>query len=111
MKTYLRIYASVLVCLLFAVSAFAGDPVPDVTLTLTNTSTGAVIHTKTDASGDFTTSLESGTYTVCVSYADCVKAASVQSAPVGGKAPVTADTRSFTSGRFCFISGPIAMDV
>lgn len=101
MKTYLRIFALVLLAHFFLVTAaLAGDPIPGVDVALTNTSTGMVVHTKTDDNGAFDASLAPGTYTVSISYADCAKACAAQASQAGGKAPATADSRSYTAGKF-----------
>ena len=99
MNMKFRLLAILLASFFFTNSAFAGDPIPGVDVHLSNTATGAVIHAKTDASGAFTVSLGAGTYTVSVSYAECVKATTAP--PQNGtNTPNSGDRRSYTAGKF-----------
>jgi hypothetical protein len=71
---------------------FAGDPVPGIDVKVTNTATGAVMTTRTDANGLFSITLEQGKYTVCISHEACAKAINTKG--------TGAVVRSYSAGHF-----------
>src|SRR4051812_21755709 len=91
MKKYLSV-AIVLSLLAISSVAFAGDPVPGIDVKITNSETGAITTTHTDASGKFTAPLDEGKYTVCISQEECAHAINTKGTGTGG--------RSYSAGHF-----------
>jgi hypothetical protein len=84
MKKYL-FTALVLSLLAFSSLAFARDPVSGIDVRITNSESGTVTTTRTDATGKFSVALDEGTYTVCISEEECAHAIKTKGTGTTGK--------------------------